>query len=87
MILPNTQFSLLDFADESKVSQSVIYNFIKEGGSDYIINAWVSYACKELKNRVLLDGMTPVGGLELGRQLFEQIFLDFEDQFEDKNPE
>ena len=87
MNLPSTSTPLLDFADQSKVSQSLILKFIEEGGADYMMNAWLAYSVKELRNRKLLDKTTPVEALDLGRRIFEDIFTDFLQQFNDKNPE
>ena len=87
MILPKTEYPLLDFAEQSEVSQSLILQFIEKGGAEYLNNVFVAYAKDELIKKSFLDNMTPVGGLDLGREIMAGIFNNFQKQFNEKNQE
>lgn len=87
MFLPNTKNPLLDLATQAKVNHSLVLNFIESGGLDFWLMAWNAYAAQELTEKSLLEKMTPVGGLDLGRRLFAQIGLDFQEQFERQTKE
>ena len=87
MILPQTETPLIDFADQSKVSQSLLLQFIEQGGADFFINAWVAYATEDLKKTEFLNNLTPVQGLDRGRLIFEDIAKDFVEQFEQRAKE
>lgn len=84
MNLPQSEFPLLAYAEQCGISHNDIMKFIAVGGVDYFLNAWIAYSVEELKKRELLDNLTPVGGLELGRQLFNDIGTDFQEQLEAK---
>jgi len=79
MILPTTDTPLVTLAENQGVV-SLIEQFIEKGGATYMIDAWTAYASIHLRDKDLLDGMTAVGGLDLGRRIFEDIILDFEKQ-------
>ena len=83
MNLPESDTPLYTYAEEQNMT-SLIHNFIDKGGMDFMLNAWIAYAAKELRDRSLLDDMTPVSGLDLGRRIFEDIVLDFREQAEKK---
>ena len=87
MILPQTKTPLIDFADQSQVSQSLIILFIEKGGADFFMNVWVAYATSDLKKTEFLNDLTPVQALNRGRLIFEDIAKDFAEQFEQKAKE
>jgi hypothetical protein len=82
MILPNTDFPLIDFAKQGGVNYADVVRFIESGGADFIMNCWLAYSVGELKKQSLLEDLTPVGGLDLGRRIFEDVFADFLKQSE-----
>ena len=79
MILPQTDTPLVTLAENLGVV-SLITKMIEDGGGIFLDNAWTAYAAVHLRDKNLLDGMTAVGGLDLGRKIFEDILLDFEKQ-------
>ena len=85
MILPKTEYPLLDFADNCEVNKSLILKFVEEGGAEFLSQAFIAYASTELIKKDFLDNMTPVGGLAHGRDIMAAILNDFVKQFEAKN--
>ena len=83
MNLPKNDFPLTTMAEELGVV-SLIEKLIEDGGGQFLDNAWVAYAAVHLRNKSMLDGLTPVGGLDLGRRIFEDILLDFEKELNKK---
>jgi len=74
--LPLSDLPLLALAKKTS-NQQAIRNAIKQGVINFFLEAWIDYASAELRDKNMLDGMTPVGGLDLGRKLFENIEEDF----------
>ena len=87
MILNNTKFNLLEYADKTGVSQSLILKFIEDGGAEFLNEVFVAYATDELVDKDFLDNMTPVGGLAHGRDIMASVFNNFQKQFDEKNPQ
>ncbi len=85
MILPNTETPLLDYADSCKVSQSLLINFIDQGGAEYLNNVFVAYVADELVKKDFLDGLTPVGGIAHARDMMAAVFNNFKAEFDEKN--
>ena len=86
MILPSTDTPLVTLAENQGVV-SLMKNFIEHGGGIFMIDAWTAYSTIHLRNKNLLDGMTAVGGMDLGRRIFEAILLDFEAQMNHQEKE
>ena len=61
MILPDTKSPLIDYADQSGVSDSLLLNFIEQGGSKYFQEVFVAYATQLLIDKAFLDGTSAVG--------------------------
>jgi len=74
--LPLSDLPLIALAKKTS-NQQAIRNAIKHGVINFFLEAWIDYASAELRDKNMLDGMTAVGGLDLGRKLFENIEEDF----------
>jgi len=81
MILPNTDKPLLDYADQSSVSQSLLLKFIEDGGAKYFEEVFVAYATQYLMDSAFLDGVTPVGAFDKARVIYKAISEDFTEEF------
>lgn len=84
MRLPDTDTPLVTLAENMGV-KSLIMKLIEDGGGIFLDDAWVAYATVHLRNLKMLDKMTPVEALDLGRRIFEDILLDFEKQMKPKS--
>jgi len=80
MYLPKTDTPLVSLAVEKKVNPSDIENSIKNGTVGFILDAWVALSIVYLKDRETMENLTPVGGLLLGREIFEQVIEQFEEE-------
>ena len=87
MILNNTKFNLLDYADKTGVSQSLILKFIEDGGAEFLNEVFTDRVLEEMIKKDFLDGMTATGGLAHGRDVMASVFNDFKEQFDEKNPQ
>jgi len=85
MILPKTEYALLDYADKCGVSQSLILKFIEEGGAEYFQAVLTEYIAEELVKKDFLDGLTPVGGVAFCRDTMAAVFNNFKAEFDTKN--
>lgn len=81
MNLPNTPTPLVTYAAELNLV-GMLKQFIDAGGGDFLCNAWIAYSVEELRKSELLNNMTPVAALDLGRCIFEDILRDFQEQLE-----
>ena len=66
--------------NKSSINPAEIQRAIDTGVIAFILDAWVLYSIGHLKNKDLLDGMTAVGGMSLGKEIFEQVVLDFQEE-------
>jgi len=74
--LPLSPVPLLELAKKTS-NPAAVRQAIKAGVFNFIIEAWTDYAASELRDKNMLDGMTATGGLNLGRQLIDNIEDDF----------
>lgn len=74
--LPISDFPLLTLADQSS-NQNAVRQAIDSGVINFFIEAWTAYAAVELRDKNMLDGVTPVGALDLGGKIFENIEQDY----------
>lgn len=79
MRLPVSKYPLLKLAQQSSHPQAV-QEAIDKGVINFFLEAWICYASRELEEKNMLDGVSPVGALDLGRKIFENIETDFKDQ-------
>jgi len=87
MKLQEIKNRLLDFADQTGVSQTLIINFIEQGGQEFLSAVFTAYVVDKLIQKDFLDEITPVGALSLGDDIITDIFNDFQKQFAEKNDE
>ena len=87
MKLQEIKNRLLDFADQTGVSQTLIINFIEQGGQEFLSAVFTAYVVDKLIQKDFLDEITPVGALSLGDDIITDIFNDFQEQFVEKNDE
>lgn len=85
MNLPKTEYPLLDYADQTGVSQSVLLDFIEKGGGEFVERVFTEYIYEELSKKETFDNLTPMGSVSLCRIKLGDVFLHFQGQFEDKN--
>jgi hypothetical protein len=85
MNLPKTENPLLDFADQCEVSKSLIYNFIEQGGAEFVHRVFIEYMAKELIDKDFFDKYTPVGAVAHSRDVLGTIFNNFKEQFDNEN--
>ena len=76
MQLPLSPFPLLELAKKTS-TPTAVRQAIKEGVMNFFFEAWIAYAATELDTKNMLDGVTPVGALVLGKKIFENIEEDF----------
>ena len=87
MILNDTKFNLLDYADKTGVSQSLILKFIEEGGADFVNEIFMDYVFEQLGDKNFFDGMTTLGAVSHSQEIMLSVFNNFQKQFDVKNPQ
>lgn len=76
MTLPISRYQLKELANHTS-SEEAVRQALKSGVIDFFLEAWTEYAFIELRDKNMLDGVSPVGALDLGRKIFENIADDF----------
>ena len=80
MFLPNTDTKISDLCKMKGVNPSNFKNMVESGTAGVLLDAWTAYSVAYMKNRDVMENLTPVGGLCLGREIFEQIIEDFQEE-------
>ena len=62
---------------ERGINPSELENAIERGVIGVILDAWTAYATIHMKDRDEMERLTPVGGICLGREMFEEVINDF----------
>ena len=79
--LPTTPFPLLTLADKTS-HQEEVKHAIDKGVINFFLEAWVAYGANELREKNMLDGVSPIGAFDLGRKIFSNIEEDFNKEYE-----
>lgn len=76
MQLPPTPYPLYTLAEKTSNPEQVKLA-IDKSVINFFLEAWVALAANDLRATNMLDGITPIGALDRGRQIFALIEQDF----------
>ena len=79
--------NLLELANKEGVNAGLIYNFIEEGGAEFVNKAFVELMIEEMTRLDFMDKKTPVGAVAHSRDMIASIFNNFKEEFDKANPQ